>query len=225
IAIRILEAEHARGRDFDLISEEVGERRFGGGGDLVVLDPIDGSVNAKMGIPYFSLTMAAGSGRTYGDLREGMVRNLISGEHFEAARGEGAWRDGVRIIPIPALEDGRLRLLQVEPTRLNATYDGYRPLVARAEKLRMLGSAALNLAHTATGTVSASVAASLRSVDCAGPVVVIEAAGGAVATLAGEPIGAIDLGLDHRISLAAAPDPATLRLVLDLLREGAGPGA
>lgn len=224
-AVAVLEEAHRAGRGFDLLSEELGERRYGGGGDLVVVDPIDGSVNAMMGVPFFSVAFAAAGGRTYGEVREGAVRNLVTGEHFEARRGAGAWRNGRPIQPIAALRDGRLRVLQVEPTRLNRDYDGYRPLVARAEKVRMLGSAALNLVYTATGALSATVAASLRSVDCAGAILVVEEAGGAVATLEGEPVGGMDLGLSNRISLAASASPEALRLVLGLLREGAGPDA
>ena len=42
-----------------LVSEELGERRFGSDPTLrVIVDPIDGSVNAKPGIPFFSLSVA-----------------------------------------------------------------------------------------------------------------------------------------------------------------------
>ena len=77
------------GPEFHLISREAGERDYGGG-DTIVVDPIDGSHNAKMGIPYFSLTLAASRDRTYGGVYEACVRNLVSGDHFEARRGAGA---------------------------------------------------------------------------------------------------------------------------------------
>ena len=49
----------ALGEDFVLVSEELGERIFGAGGARhVVVDPIDGSVNAKRGIPFFSFSLA-----------------------------------------------------------------------------------------------------------------------------------------------------------------------
>ena len=56
VVVRRLEA---LGLDLTLVSEELGLRTFGAGGELrVVVDPIDGSVNAKRGIPYFSLSLA-----------------------------------------------------------------------------------------------------------------------------------------------------------------------
>ena len=54
--VRRLEGLHESGVDFVLVSEELGERTFGAGGPRrVVVDPIDGSVNAKRGIPYVSI--------------------------------------------------------------------------------------------------------------------------------------------------------------------------
>ena len=42
-----------------VVSEEAGELVLGGSGGLrVVVDPIDGSLNAKRGIPFFSLSLA-----------------------------------------------------------------------------------------------------------------------------------------------------------------------
>ena len=56
---------------FTLISEELGERAFGDGGDglTVVCDPIDGSLNAKRGIPFFSLSLAVRLGPAHGRRR------------------------------------------------------------------------------------------------------------------------------------------------------------
>ena len=53
----------ALGGDFTLVSEELGERTFGdGGGTRIVVDPIDGSLNAKRGIPFFSFSLAVADG-------------------------------------------------------------------------------------------------------------------------------------------------------------------
>ena len=53
------------GRDLTLVSEELGIRTFGDGGEVrVVVDPIDGSVNAKRAIPFFSLSLAVADGPT-----------------------------------------------------------------------------------------------------------------------------------------------------------------
>ena len=63
--------------DFLLVSEELGERRFGSGGPTrVVVDPIDGSVNAKRGIPFFSLSVAVADGPTMADVLFGVRLRL-----------------------------------------------------------------------------------------------------------------------------------------------------
>ena len=57
------------GIDGVLVSEEVGEVRLGAGGAMhVVLDPIDGSLNAKRGIGFFSVSIAFASGERMGDV-------------------------------------------------------------------------------------------------------------------------------------------------------------
>ena len=77
--------------DFLLVSEELGERAFGAGGPLrVVVDPIDGSVNAKRGIPFFSLSLAVADGPTMGDVTFGYVYDFGSREEWVAERGRGA---------------------------------------------------------------------------------------------------------------------------------------
>ncbi len=66
-----LEALHAQGHDFTAISEERGTVVFGDGpSDVrVVIDPIDGSLNAKRLIPTYSLSIAVASGEHHGGRR------------------------------------------------------------------------------------------------------------------------------------------------------------
>ena len=55
----------------------------------VVVDPIDGSLNAKRGLPFFCLSVAVADGSTVGDVRFGAVHDLVVGEAWVASRGAG----------------------------------------------------------------------------------------------------------------------------------------
>ena len=81
--------------DFVLVSEELGERVFGAGGPTrVIVDPIDGSVNAKRGIPFFSLSLAVAEGPTMDDVTFGYVYDFGAREEWVAERGRGARLNG-----------------------------------------------------------------------------------------------------------------------------------
>ena len=92
-AVRRLERLDIPG--FTLVSEELGERVFGAGGRMrVVLDPIDGSINAKRGIPFFSVSLAVAGGDRMSDVFFGYVYYFGSGEELTARRDDGAWLNG-----------------------------------------------------------------------------------------------------------------------------------
>src|SRR6476661_3177771 len=55
-----------RNLDVTIVSEEVG--RLGSGSTVVVVDPIDGSLNAKRTIPFFAVSIAVADGETMGDV-------------------------------------------------------------------------------------------------------------------------------------------------------------
>ena len=212
IVLAHLDEEHRRGRHFGLISEEAGEREYGRGGDIVVVDPIDGSHNAKMGIPYFSLTLAASRDRSYGGVYEACVRNLVTGDHFEASRGGGARLSGGSLQL--SVEGDAINMLQLEPPRSIERLPDYAGLMSRAQKIRMLGSAALNICLVASGALSLSVAPSLRSVDCAASLLILAEAGGLAVDLEGLELDGLDMALDVRSSVVAAANRAILETAL-----------
>ena len=80
------------GESFTLVSEELGVRD--GGPTWIVLDPIDGSINAKRGLPFFSLSIAVAEGGTMGDVTFGYVFDFGTGEEWTAERGGGARLNG-----------------------------------------------------------------------------------------------------------------------------------
>ena len=81
--ITVLEAAHADGMCFDLISEEVGARAFDGDGALVIVDPIDGSRNARRGLPEFAVSLAVTDGPRLSDVRVEPILDPTEGRWLE----------------------------------------------------------------------------------------------------------------------------------------------
>ena len=190
-----------------VVSEEVG--RVGAGSlPLVVVDPIDGSLNAKRGIPFFSLSIAVAEGETMDDVVFGFVHDFGSGEEWTARRGEGAWLDGAALGAVKPKEE--IEILSFEAT-LTSLVAREAPKVADlAHRLRIMGSLALSLCHLAAGRVDAVCSLKpARSVDIAAAQLLCRELGLAIDLFdVEEPFGAAPLDLEHRSRVVAAGSQA-----------------
>jgi myo-inositol-1(or 4)-monophosphatase len=194
----------ALGGDFTLVSEELGERVFGTGGLVrVVLDPIDGSVNCKRGIPFFSLSLAVAEGTTMDDVVFGYVFDFGSREEWAATRGGGVLLDGVPLVA-PAPKEP-VEILSFEGTT-TAFIAEWAPAVAGvATRLRVMGSLALSLCHLAAGRVDAVCSLKpARSIDIAAAQLLVRERGYAIELFEDPPFGAAPLDLGQRSRVVAA---------------------
>src|SRR3954464_3415276 len=83
------------GASFVAVSEERGEVEFGAGGEhRIVIDPIEGSLNARPTIPSFAVSIAVSAGPSMADVEFGFVHDFGADEEFLARRGEGAKLNG-----------------------------------------------------------------------------------------------------------------------------------
>ncbi len=103
-----------RGETFSVLSEESGLRAYGAPYPLVLVDPVDGSLNAKQGVPVFGLMLAVLDGPAIDDTFAGYVINLNTGEEWTAIRKQGARRAGVHLEVIPRQEPKRIQILGLE---------------------------------------------------------------------------------------------------------------
>jgi len=201
----------ARFRDLDvtIVSEEVG--RLGEGAAVVVVDPIDGSINAKRGIPFFSISIAVAGGETMDDVFLGFVHDFGTGEEWVGRRGEGAWLNGE---PLGALlPKETIDLLFFEATRTELIARDAPKVVGVADRLRVMGSLALSLCHLAAGRADAVVSLKgARSVDIAAAQLLVREVGVAIDLFdVAEPFGAAPLDLEGRSRVAAAATPELVR--------------
>jgi myo-inositol-1(or 4)-monophosphatase len=190
------------GMPFRLVSEEAGEREVGGGGPWVVVDPIDGSLNAKRGLPLFATSVALAEGPAMGDVTLGVIRDHGTGEEWIARRGGGATVDGAAV--------------RADGDRIGPAAAG---LAGReVHRIRALGSLALSLCHTAAGRGDGMVGLSPgRSIDIAAAQLVAREAGLLVGLPRERDTPDTSLRLDARFHVLGARDAATLELLAGLL--------
>jgi len=205
------------------VSEERGLVPIAGGGDvLVVLDPIDGSLNAKRGLPPFALSIAVSAGATMGDVVFGYVAALSSEEEWWATAGEGAFLDGERLT---LASDRGLEILGVESAHPRTVADAAETLAATgARRLRIIGSIALSLCHVASARFDAMISLRpSRSVDAAAGQLIVREAGGTAAfpDVADGELGA-SLKLDMRSRVVAAPSAEVFERLGALARPRTG---
>jgi myo-inositol-1(or 4)-monophosphatase len=194
---RRLEALHRDGHRFAAVSEERGRVDFGfDAGDpvIVVIDPLDGSRNAKRGLPHYALSLAVARGDTMADVVFGFVHDFGPGEEWVARRGEGAWRNGEALdpgVPERRVRD-RLELVGLESADPRWLRESAGALADVAHRLRGVGAIAVSLCQVAAGRLDGMLTLRrARSVDVAAGQLIVREAGGCVAfTGCSSPLGA-----------------------------------
>ncbi len=184
-----------------------------------IVDPIDGTSNFTTGLPYWCVSVALALD---GQPVLGVVDAPVVGARYVATAGGGAWRGDQRLAVADPVDwqDPRNRHVPVMLTTATARR-------ARSAGLRLnprvMGSTALDLAVVAEGVAAASVALVPKVWDIAAGALLVTEAGGAVVTLAGEPLLPLRPGVDQADRTAvvgAGPDEDYVReLAAGLLPE------
>jgi myo-inositol-1(or 4)-monophosphatase len=213
-AERVILARLADVDDVTIVSEEVGT--LGNGGTYVVVDPIDGSLNAKRGIGFFSLSIAVSSGPTMGDVHFGFVHDFGTGEEWTASSGKGARLNGSELDG--ELPRDEIEILSFEATRTASVADKAAAVVGLAYRLRIMGSLALSLCHLAAGRVDAVCSLKpARSVDIAAAQLLVRERGLAIDLPDAPPFAAAPLDVEGRSRVVAAGTPELCRELANAL--------
>jgi myo-inositol-1(or 4)-monophosphatase len=191
-----------------IVSEEVGV--LGDGPTHVVIDPIDGSLNAKRGIGFFAVSIAVASGPTMENVDFGFVHDFGTGEEWTATRGNGAMLDGR---PLGAdLPKDRIEILAFEATQAVSVAEKAAAVVDLAHRLRIMGSLALSLCHLAAGRIDAVCSLKpARAVDIAAAQLLVLERGLAIDLPDAPPFAAAPLDVEGRSRVVAAGTPEVCR--------------
>lgn len=203
--LAVFEALPAEGISFTVVSEEVGERAYGETPTdfRIVVDPIDGSNNAKRTAPFFSLSIAVADGNTMNDVFFGFVHDFGTGEEFTAERGGGARLNG-ELIGTPGPKDP-IEILSLEATVTTSVSRVVGEFVGLAKRLRVPGSLALSLCYLAAGRYDAVVSLKpARSVDIAAAQLLVRERGLTIQLPEDGAFGDAELDLEGRSRVVAA---------------------
>ena len=221
IVFEQLERLHDAGARFTAVSEERGVVDFGGDGLLVVIDPIDGSTNAKRGLTHHALSIAVADGPTMADVRFGYVFDLGPGEEWRAELGGGAFLDDEPIVPQPERRTaaGKLEVIAIESADPRWLAASSEKLVDLAYRVRAMGSIAISMCQVAPTRVDGMATLwKSRAVDCAAAQLIVREAGGLVRFVGcDEPLGA-PLDLEPHVPVVAARTPEALEQLAGLPR-------
>jgi fructose-1,6-bisphosphatase/inositol monophosphatase family enzyme len=185
-----------RAAGLGVLSEE-SEFEPGRSGEVVVIDPIDGSTNASRGLPWYATAVCLVDG---GGPAAAVVANQASGDRFWATRGGGAFRNGapIRTSGCTAAAEA-IAMLNGVPSR---------PLGVR--QTRCYGAAALDLCMVACGTADGYVDCDDRTPggahgvwDYLAAMLVLQEAGGHVADARGRELIVLDTA-ERRTPVGAA---------------------
>ncbi len=189
---QVIAALAARRPGDTVLGEEFGGAALSGGtagGVRWIVDPIDGTVNYLYGLEYYAVSIAA---EADGEIVAGVVRHATTGETWTAAKGHGAFREGVRLTGSLAVE---------LPLSLVGTGFAYAKerrahqaavaaqVLPRVRDIRRMGSAALDLCAAAEGRLDAFYEQGLAEWDLAAGGLIAREAGLLVTGLSGRPAG------------------------------------
>ena len=151
-----------------------------------IIDPVDGTTNFARGLPVFACSVGLCRGLTP---VLGLVEVPCLGEHFTAAKGKGAFLNGVRlkVSKVPDVHGALLATgfpyIRNEVKKNNI--DNFGKLCLMCHDMRRLGVASVDLAYVAAGRFDGYWELYLKPWDVAAGALLVREAGGTITDFAG----------------------------------------
>ncbi len=189
-----------------------------------VIDPLDGTVNFALGIPFFSISLAL---LQSGEPILGWVYDPIRQELFRAAQGKGSFANEQpltintdRSLPLPVGGSSDFIDWSVRAGRSALLSD----LLGDFGKLRVMGSQALHLCYVAAGRLRAAISWEAKLWDDAAGALIAQEAGASYTDFWGQPVFPVAAGsplLSGGAIHSVAASPGThARLLIMLAQVG-----
>jgi myo-inositol-1(or 4)-monophosphatase len=143
-----------------------------------IVDPIDGTVNYFYAIPHFCVSIAL---RHAGEIIVGVIYDPMRDELWSVEKGGAPLLNGkpIAVSTRTQLSDAVLSIgFAKSKTTIAAGLPLVEKFVSRVRKIRLMGSAALDLAYVACGRLDAYIESSVSLWDVAAGKLLVEAAGG-----------------------------------------------
>jgi fructose-1,6-bisphosphatase/inositol monophosphatase family enzyme len=224
---------------FAFLSEEMGESKVENDEPkpIVICDPLDGSHNAQVGIPLFSISLSvAGLHKKippseksrFSDIDVALIASIPTDDEFTATRGRGAFHNETLLRRRREHRKPRSNLIKtlgIECGDMDYLKTLLKNLSTRTVyKTRILGSAAISLALLAEGTLDALIFAQpsgARTIDSHAGFLIATEAGCLLSDLTGKvrDLGPVELGFHSRINIVGARTKSTHDSLLKLVKQ------
>jgi myo-inositol-1(or 4)-monophosphatase len=180
------------GQKCNILTEEAGYINLCGSEQnipLIIIDPLDGTNNYKQGFPFACISICLWYGK---EAVVGLVHDLALNKNYVATKGGGAWAyndDGNKRLSVSGIQNAKEAFItMIRPVTTN-DYNEMAKLFFGVKTVRMVVSAALEMAYVAAGKTDAFVDVAynkkikkggVRFVDFAAGKLLVEEAGGYV---------------------------------------------
>ena len=164
-----------------VLAEETARKGLADAERLWVVDPIDGTLNFSRGLPFYCVLIGYIEG---GKARAAAVHAPRTGETFAGSEGGGATLNGqpIRVSGVTRLSDAfAVASLRFGETKQKTSR--FATLNATCARLRVIGSAGLEISYIAMGRFDLFVHSALSPWDVGAPALIAREAGAAVLSL------------------------------------------
>lgn len=216
IALDELTRLAGRGWRCSVLSEEAGLVDLGAEYPRIVIDPVDGSQNARRGIRMVGVMFSLLNGPTLAGVEAGYTVDVAKGDSWCAIRDHGAFHAGRRLqsARMPAGSVIDVLGLHAAPSDISTV----EPLLAGVSQFRQLYCMSLSLVYTAMGAIDVFCSPRrARIFDLTAGLLLIREVGGVVTDLAGQPLDDLPIDLTTRTTLLCSAHPDLHSQALRLL--------